>query len=772
MNLTLSSKAKTLKELENKISCANILPQISFYAMDYKNKKKEILSQISSFFSSEVIIRSSSSKEDNYNNSNAGNFESVANVSITNKDLDEAICKVINSYGNSLNNKDEIFVQKMLKEVSMCGVIFTSDLDTLSSYYIINYDQSGSTSSVTNGDGKDLQTFVCFKDYNNIKNIKLKKIIKASKECENIFNNNSLDIEFAFVEDKLYILQVRAIVKNNKKDLSYLDLNSSLNKLYKKIQKLNTKHPKLLGSKTIFGVMPDWNPAEIIGLKPKRLAISLYKELITNEIWAYQRDNYGYKNLRSFPLLVSFLGIPYIDIRISFNSFIPKNLHENIASKLIEHYLNELSKNCHYHDKIEFEIVFSCYYFGIDKKLKKLEEKDFTNSEIKQIEFTLLELTNNIIDDKNGLFKNDLKKIEQLKKEFINIQKSNLSLVDKIYWLIEDCKRYGTLPFAGIARAAFISVQFLNSFVEEKIITKEEKDKFLNSLNTVSKNLIKDKQNLSKKEFLKSYGHLRPGTYDITSKRYDEAYDYYFKDLNTLQDKTDFNFSQTHIEKIDKLIIENGLKTNANSLIKFIKDAIEAREYSKFIFTKSLSEVLLLVEEFGKKFHISREDLAFLDIKKVKELYVTLDHRDVADILNKDILKNKEFYKYTKAIKLPSLILNEDDIYSFYLEKEEANFVSLNKISSQVVNIEGTNKDYEGKIVCICSADPGYDYLFSKNIKGLITCYGGANSHMAIRCAELGIPAVIGCGENLFNKYKKANFLEIDALNKQVKIIS
>ena len=54
----------------------------------------------------------------------------------------------------------------------------------------------------------------------------------------------------------------------------------------------------------MYGLMPDWNPAEIIGCKPKPLSLSLYRELITNSIWAYQRNNYGYKNLRSFPLLI------------------------------------------------------------------------------------------------------------------------------------------------------------------------------------------------------------------------------------------------------------------------------------------------------------------------------------------------------------------------------------------------------------------------------------------------------------------------------------
>ena len=39
---------------------------------------------------------------------------------------------------------------------------------------------------------------------------------------------------------------------------------------------------------------------------------------------------------------------------------------------------------------------------------------------------------------------------------------------------------------------------------------------------------------------------------------------------------------------------------------------------------------------------------------------------------------------------------------------------------------------------------------------------------MAIRCAELGIPAVIGCGESAFARYCLVQNLEIDAANKKV----
>ena len=752
--MKLSSKAKTLQDLKEVITNASVLPLIRFKAIDYLENKDAIVQQCLDSFISKLIIRSSSANEDNLNTSNAGGFDSVLNVKLNKTDIDKAILRVIQSY-ETVSQADEVFIQPMLENVSMSGVVFTADLDTLASYYIVNYDESGSTTSVTSGDSNKLKTFITYKDNTNIKDKKLELLLKVSKECEDIFNNNFLDIEFAFSDDELYILQVRAIVQNNKSNLNGIDLDTSLQKLYRKIQKLNAPHPKILGSRSIFGVMPDWNPAEIIGIKPKRLALSLYKEIVTDEIWAYQRDNYGYRNLRSFPLLVSFLGVPYIDVRVSFNSFIPKNLHESIASKLVEYYLDELSKNSNHHDKIEFEIVFSCYYFGIDKKLQRLKSKGFSENEIKRIEFELLELTNEIIDTNNGLYKKDLQKVEQLKTKYDDIVDSELSYIDKIYWLIEDCKRYGTLPFAGIARAAFIAVQFINSFVQEGIFTANEKEQFLNSVETVSKKLSQDKNSLLKDEFISKYGHLRPGTYDICSQRYDEAYDEYFTEFSCSYEvkNAKFEFKQGQIQKIKRLIVENGLKCDFDGLVTFIKESIEGREYAKFGFSKN--------------------DLAHLDIQKIKNLYATLDHRDVGEILSFDIKKNRKFYQYTKAIKLPSLIINKDDIYSYTLEEEEANFVTLKSVTGIVVDLDSGNSDkVAGNIICIKSADPGYDYLFSKNISGLITCYGGANSHMAIRCAELGIPAVIGCGESMFEKYRKSHTLEIDAANKQIKIIS
>jgi glutamine kinase len=771
----LSSKAQTLEELKPIVNYSKVLPVYRFYANEYLERKTQILNQIRVVFDVNIIVRSSSSSEDNFEASNAGGFDSVLDVDIrSEQEIHTSIESVILSYGDKLNDSDEVFVQPMLSNVTMSGVVFTADIDTLSSYYVINFDESGSTNSVTGGCSNDLKAFISIKNSLTVGDKKIERIINACRECENIFNNRFLDIEFAFSKGMLYLLQVRAIVINGKENLSEIDLSDSLNKLSKKIEKLNAPHPNLLGSRTMFGVMPDWNPAEIIGVKPKRLALSLYKELITDETWAYQRDNYGYRNLRSHPLLVSFLGVPFIDVRVSFNSFIPKILNKKIAEKLVNHYLNELSKNINHHDKVEFEIIYSCYYFGIEEKLLDLKSVGFNGIEIDSISNSLLDLTNNIINVKDGLYKKDLEKAEILKGKFEDIVNSDLSLVDKIYWLIQDVKRYGTLPFAGVARAGFIAIQMLRSFLDKEILSKKEYDAFLNSLNTVSKKLSVDAGILSKSRFLKIYGHLRPGTYDILSARYDEAYNFYFDGNNVKKEKVEesFCFSKDQRVRGEGLILSCGLDTTFDNLILFIKESIEGRELIKFQFTKHLSQVLKYIEEFGCSLGFSKEDLAYLDVQEVLNLYSTLDHRNAKDILKADIEKNRKFYNYTKAVKLPSVIVKKEDIYNFFLRDDDENFVTLKKVESDVVLEEDISKiDLKNKIICIKSADPGYDYLFSKRIGGLITCYGGANSHMAIRCAEMGVPAAIGCGESSFSNYCKAKKIEIDAANKQIKIL-
>ena len=93
-------------------------------------------------------------------------------------------------------------------------------------------------------------------------------------------------------------------------------------------------------------------------------------------------------------------------------------------------------------------------------------------------------------------------------------------------------------------------------------------------------------------------------------------------------------------------------------------------------------------------------------------------------------------------------------------------------VVSQAAVLDGiSDTQLSGKIVIISQADPGYDWLFGYNISGLITQYGGANSHMAIRSAELGLPAAIGVGEKIYEDLRSAKIIELDCLNQILRVV-
>ena len=100
------------------------------------------------------------------------------------------------------------------------------------------------------------------------------------------------------------------------------------------------------------------------------------------------------------------------------------------------------------------------------------------------------------------------------------------------------------------------------------------------------------------------------------------------------------------------------------------------------------------------------------------------------------------------------------------------NFIGAGSIIANVVKIGDLEVVLKGKIVIISQADPGYDWLFSHDIAGLITQYGGANSHMAIRSAEIGLPAAIGVGEKLYEQLSVANRLELDCLGQTIRVVA
>lgn len=782
--IDLGTKAETLHRLRPKLCRAQVKPLISFTIAEWQASSDALLSRVHTELTGDrFAVRSSACNEDSSEESLAGEFESILNVPRDPESLRTAIVRVISSYHDD-NPSHQVIVQEQVESIAMSGVVFTRDLDTGAPYYTVNYDDhSGSSSSVTSGTGANLKTLVRFRNA-PLRGLsyQLKVLFESLAEIEQLTANDALDIEFAIDHGmQLFILQVRPIAAiKQRTNVADETVAVNLQALDSRLATLDCAYPGICGKRAIYSVMTDWNPAEIIGIRPKQLALSLYKELVTDSIWAYQRDNYGYRNLRSFPLLHSFLGIPYIDVRASFNSFVPKSIDDSLAQKLVDYYIKSLLDSPRDHDKVEFNIIYSCYYLDLPLQLKRLLNFGFREIELDRIKFALLNLTNGIIAQRDGHYKRDLQRIQLLEERYDAVVSSHLPDTDQVYWLIEECKRYGTLPFAGLARAGFIAVQFLRSFVACGIMSEDDYGAFMRSLNTVAKRLAHDtgKLNagdLSEEDFLATYGHLRPGTYDITSPRYDAAFERYFEKGNSAaapSHEAEFTFSPAQHEAISAKLIENGLIITADQLLVFLREAIEGREYSKFLFSKLVSQTLAIVERIGETKGIPLEEVAHLDIHTLLSRFSTVAHEDLGAVMRRDIAANKERHRVAEAIRLPQLIAERSDIYHFYLGSVEPNFVTRSAVTSIVVlERDFPHVDLSSKIVFIESADPGYDWLFSRNIAGLITLYGGANSHMAIRCAELSIPAVIGCGEQNFGNWSKSKKLEIDCANRLVRVL-
>jgi glutamine kinase len=774
--VAFSTKAETLEALAPHLRCGRVLPQVRFSVAEWRANQAGLVARATAqpWSATPLIVRSSAQGEDGPVSSQAGRYDSVLDVSGPAAIID-AVNQVIASFAEDGNPGDQVFIQPMVDAVAMAGVAFSRRPSGGGPYYIVNYDgKSGRTDRVTAGVGDNLETFVCLKTRVDACPPELAAVIALMGELETLLACDSIDVEFAIDRaGQVYLLQVRRLSVDRQGLAPDELIDASLHDVARKVELLSRPHPFLHGRRSIFGVMPDWNPAEIIGLRPWPLSLSLYRELVTDAVWAYQRDNYGYQNLRSFPLLVNFHGLPYIDVRVSFNSFVPRDVPAELAGRLVNYYIDRLLAEPQLHDKVEFEIIFSCYTLDLPQRLRQLSASGFSRADLDELANCLRRLTNRIIHGETALWRRDRARIDTLAQRLPTICNAQIDKISRIYWLIEDCKRYGTLPFAGLARAGFIAVQLLQSFVAAGVINSDEHTTFMASVDTVGSRIGRDFAQLSREEFLARYGHLRPGTYDILSPRYDEAPDLYFDWSGTRGHspaQPRFALSIEQLRRIEALLREHQLDIDVLSLIEFIKAGIEGREYAKFVFTRSLSDALTLIKQLGAEFGLSAEDCAYVDYNAIRVLYS--ESGSVKDRLQESIELGKQRHALARNLVLPPVIVQPEDVFAFHLPPSEPNFITRRSITAPVAQVSDPPETFAGRILFVPSADPGFDWIFTRGISGFVTQFGGANSHMAIRASELGIPAVIGAGEALYQRWQAANALCLDCSNQKVTVIA
>ena len=551
------------------------------------------------------------------------------------------------------------------------------------------------------------------------------------------------------------------------------------------IKKIISKRPNLYGDKSLLGFMPDWNPAEMIGVVPQPLAMSLYRDLITLRTWSIAREKMGYREMPNVELMVSLFGRPYIDVRNSMNSLLPKGLPAKISNKIINAYISRLDKHPYLHDKIEFEVVQTAYDFDIDSNFSKRYPDVLENDEFNLYKSLLKKITLNAISDNEenslNLALKDIDKLSKIQNEKVLFKENSFSLADNISSLIDECIKLGTLPFAIIARHGFIAESLLRSLVGNNVFSLDRINHFKRNIKTISGEMSQEfnkvlNSDLSKDNFLDKYGHLRPSSYDILSPNYNNRVDLFDGVSSTAcENIKPFSMTNDEIFKFKELLKKHSFgEISPEMILDYAEKAIKGREYAKFIFTRHLSNILEEIAKWGSIEGFKRSEMAMLTLNDVKSILFSPLTDDIKSFFQTKINKAKVNFDIASSFKLSYLIRSTRDAFIVPMQRSFPNFIGNKRIEKGIIVLNAHLKNtpnLEDKIICIEGADPGYDWIFTKKIAGLITKYGGANSHMAIRCAEYDLPAAIGCGEQPFERIIKAKKCLLDCPGKRLEPI-
>ena len=740
-----------------------------------------------------LAVRSSACQEDGCAASLAGAFDSVLHVpSQDAAALRAAIVKVASRYGSAA---DQILIQPMIPHVALSGVVMTRTLEDGSPYYVINYDDvSGRTDTVTGGSG--ISKTVCV--YRGARaeyfdSPRLRAVLDLVRRLEDFFSGLPLDIEFVVdARGVTHLLQARPIAAaRHWRSQVAEDVSRHIRHVETYARDIMAERPGLPGRRSLLGVMPDWNPAEIIGVTPRPLALSLYRDIITRRVWRVARQHMGYRALPPVELMVSLAGRPYIDVRASFSSFLPEGVSRQTAALLTDAWLDRLDAHPELHDKVEFAIVPTVLDLDFDATFHERYGDLLPPAERLRYKAALRRLTNRALrvsgmsPAEGSLEKamNDAQLLELRQRALMPpFMPSNpgegtpFSLVARLSTLLEECREWGTLPFSIAARHAFMAESLLRSAVRRGAVREERLAAFKRSVRTVSGELSRDfaeavRNPAIRGDFMARYGHLRPGTYDILTPCY--AQRDLFSHVTAPPEAppvAEFRLTARESDDLSRLLDEAGLDCAPRRLLDYARRAIAGREWIKFVFTRHVCAILETVAAWGQCQGLDREDCAMLPLEVMTGSLNAPLPDEARAYYGAVIAEQRRQHDLARSLRLAPLIRSVRDVYVAAQQRSEPNFITDRHIEAPVAALDSQEMPdaLQGHIVCIESADPGYDWLFTRDIAGLVTRYGGVNSHMAIRCAEYGLPAAIGCGGILYDRASRATRLLLDCAGKRI----
>ncbi len=658
--LTKADSLIRLKELLKKsyiedIVCVNV----SEVLVNFENVYEQIKDK---FGNDNIIIRSSLKHNGNFHNVKSLHIDATDAIAANDKN---AVCDALNKMAYMYAENDEkklpdyfdeqILIQRFSDNIIISGVAFTRDFIYKRPYYMINYEViDDSKESIEDERTKWIakNTSQEFLDYEFL------SLVNAIKEIEELYGDiEALEIKFGIDSiDNVVIYQVRPLVELFDKPMALKDKEFFDAKSFAKCDYLDTNH--------VLSDMASWRPAEILGLNPRPLDCSLYKEFITSGKWNESISHFGYANEVN-DIMQKIGNKPYISVDYSIAGLTPKSLSPNIKFKLKEYYIDKLKKRPQMHERLERDLIFNCYDFATKDKLIELMDYGFSDSEIKELSEALYEVTTNIINIYEDVFKrdfDDLSRLTDLRHEirsYTPLKETNIMKVYKyINDLVQAIEDFGAHQYIRQSRCDIIARSLLKSLADKGYFTHEEIYRFISSIET-EETKFEDYINryihgeINTDEFNELYGHLRVKTFDIRTDCYkhmkidgifEGGKDSYVREKYTLDENV-----------LSQALKDIGFDIRPSDFISLVSDMIKNKAYFRFEFIKSVSLILDMIVVVGNLHGIDREDMSYLEIQEL----ISYHSRDSYIQI---IQSRRDMYHAYSYLVLPELIFNVGDI--------------------------------------------------------------------------------------------------------------
>lgn len=767
--LILGTKADTLLALRKRVTHSYIEEGFIVYADDFLHCPKEQAEKVKAMFAGQtIIVRSSCQGEDNLQTSNAGHYESVPDVNADDTmAIENAITRVLRSYMEKeedvleslADRREQVLIQRQTQDLCMSGVVFTRDIVYNRPYYMVTYDEGTNVNFVTSGKGGKTR-WIAKNVSQEFLEDSFVTLLEAVSEIEGFFDYiTALDIEFGMKEDgTVVIFQVRPLIAAMNVIAPMTDREFKDTKAFAKCNYLDTFH--ILSDKAF------WNPAQAIGLNPRPLDYSLYRELMTAHIWSLGLQPLGYQPVKG-ELMQKVGNRPYISVNYTMQGLSPAGLSDELFYRLREYYEAKLKANKSAHDNIEFELIFNCYDFATDERLKELLDYGFSEEEILQLRNLLYDLSIQTLLSFSQMCEEDDASIEEMiqireaLQELSPLAETNIMKMYRyIGQLLASIKEHGTPQYVRQARCAYIAKSFCHTLVEKGYIPEDEMDAFLAGIPTVMTEFEHDleqyrQDKMTRQQFLQSYGHMRLDSYDIRSETF-ESNERKPAGLSKNSFAKCDSVRSLNEKSIRKALEDAGLRIDVETLLDFIIKTKQNSARYKYECKKSLSLILDMITHLGEILGIAKEDLSYLEIQDLLSYHSRDSYIQIIE-------SRRNMYHANMYLVLPDVIFGVGDMDVIDMGLDTPAFITGKVVEAQMVDLDACEgEDLTGKIVLARQASPAYDWIFEKGIAGYITKYGSAASHMAIRCAELGIPAAIGCGSNLYERIRTMKMVRLD----------